>query len=109
MDITVIVYFMTWAVEVLIKNVKFEVLRAPTVKSTIFWVVTSFSQIEIYRRFRGIYCFHLHSQRVSQMTTLLGSLFDPEDEGNFYQTTWCCIPEESTLKNIWNLMEFITI
>jgi hypothetical protein len=78
----------------------------------IFWDDTSYSLIEIYRRFGETYCLYLHSQKVSHVNQKesdgkhsLGLLFDPEMEtvpssvtlANFSETTRRHIPEDSAL------------
>jgi hypothetical protein len=42
----------------------FDVLRAVTMQSTIFWDVTSWSAIETDQRFRATYCLHLQGRRL---------------------------------------------
>jgi hypothetical protein len=41
-------------------DVGFEVLTAMSTKMAVFWVVAPCSLVEIYRRFRGPCCLHLH-------------------------------------------------
>jgi hypothetical protein len=42
----------------LITVVRFEVLMAVSMKMTVFWVVALCRLVEVYRRFRGVYCPH---------------------------------------------------
>jgi hypothetical protein len=44
----------------------FEVLTAVVMKNSIFWNITLFSPLKVYRRFGGTYRLHLKGQRMSQ-------------------------------------------
>jgi hypothetical protein len=46
--------------------VRLDVLTAVTKKSTIFFVLTPYTSIEIHRCFRGMYRFYLQKKRASQ-------------------------------------------
>jgi hypothetical protein len=48
-------------------SIGFEVLTTVTMKNTtIFWDMMPNSAVEVYRHFRGTYCFHLHGCRIRQ-------------------------------------------
>jgi hypothetical protein len=49
-----------------IKYTGFGVLTAATMKSTTLWQVMPWSPVEVQQCFRGMYCFYLQGQRVSQ-------------------------------------------
>jgi hypothetical protein len=60
------------------------------VKTAVFWDVTPCSLVEVDQHFRGAYSLHL--------TLLMKTVHTPETLVNFYQTTWCNIPEDSLLR-----------
>jgi hypothetical protein len=68
--------------------VRFEVLAAVVMKSSVFWDATLCSTLKINQCFRGTCRLHLQGQRTNQHEA--GSrrssadldLFDPEDKGN---------------------------
>jgi hypothetical protein len=71
--------------------VRFEVLKAASVKTAVFWIVEPCSLVEVYRRFRGACCLHHQGDE------------SPCDGGtitsvNFYQTTQRNNPEGSGLQ-----------
>jgi hypothetical protein len=39
---------------------RFKVLTAVSTKMAVFWSVAPFSLVEVYRRFRGVYCLYYH-------------------------------------------------
>jgi hypothetical protein len=41
--------------------VKFQVLKAMSMKMAVFWVVAPCSLVEVYRRFKGAFCLHHES------------------------------------------------
>jgi hypothetical protein len=73
-------------------HVGFEVLTAVTLKSTVFWDVTSCSAVGVHWHFGGIYDLHLLDQRVNSARSqsahsargLLGLLLSSEDGGDIY-------------------------
>jgi hypothetical protein len=40
--------------------VTFQVLKAERMRMAVFWGVAPYSLVEVYRRFRGAYCFYRH-------------------------------------------------
>jgi hypothetical protein len=44
---------------------RFEVAMLMSLKSAIFWDVMPCSLVKVYSYFKGMYCLHLHGQRVS--------------------------------------------
>jgi hypothetical protein len=100
--------------------VRFEVLTAVVMKSTIFWDITPCSPLKVNRRFGGMYRLHLQGRRISRgrnqhalLVTcfhadfLLSLFFDPEDGGDMFpwNVGWLStdymanIPEDDTLHN----------
>jgi hypothetical protein len=58
--------------------------------SILFWDVTKYSLVEIYKCFGGMYCLHLQDQRASQVSWKLAAWllgFFLETLENVYQTT----------------------
>jgi hypothetical protein len=45
----------------LFKIVRFQFLTAVSMKMAVLWVVEQCSLVEVYRRFRGVYCLHHQS------------------------------------------------
>jgi hypothetical protein len=91
------------------------------VKSPIFWYIKPSRPLNVNRRFRGKFRYHLQGRKISQASNqheagsacyllrpgfLLALFFDPEDKGNifsemsvaFQQTTGCYIPEDKTFQ-----------
>jgi hypothetical protein len=63
------------------ENVGFEVLTAVAMKSSIFWDITPYGPLKVYRRCgeaKSSACYPLHAR------FLLGSFFDPEDGGEMF-------------------------
>jgi hypothetical protein len=52
--------------ECIFTEVGFLDLTAATMKSTIFWDVTSYNPVDVFRRFGGMHCRHLQIRIVSQ-------------------------------------------
>jgi hypothetical protein len=69
--------------------VTFQFLKAASMKS-VFWDVAPCSLVEVYRRFRGAYCFHHQGDDNGVANTSKTSV-------NFYQTTRRNILEDSHL------------
>jgi hypothetical protein len=74
------------------RTVRFEVLKAASMKMTVSWEVALCSLVEVYRRFRGACRLHHHG-------LIMVSANTSETSVNFYQTTWPNIPEDSHLYN----------
>jgi hypothetical protein len=53
------------------QNMRFEVLTAVTMKFTVFWDVTPYNLVKIYRRFEGTSSFHLQGIWVIETLTHL--------------------------------------
>jgi hypothetical protein len=78
-----------------------------SMQSTTFWVIMLCSLVAVHWYFRGMYCLHLQSQRVSYLADFLPGLpYDPDDgvvcssrtSVDFYWTTWSYKPEDHTLQ-----------
>jgi hypothetical protein len=88
-----------------IRTVGFQVLRAVTMKNSIFWDVTPCIPVKVYRRFGGTYYLYPQGRRVSQASdheetssTALPTIpLTHETSVNFYHTTRSHIPEDNTL------------
>jgi hypothetical protein len=55
-------------------RLRFQVLKAASMETTVFWYVAPWSLVEVYRRFRGACCLHHHR---------------PNDGGS-KQLAYCC-------------------
>jgi hypothetical protein len=75
------------------QTAKYKNLTVVIMKGNILWDVKSCSLVEVYRLFGGTYCLHLHSQWVH-----LARNKHAASKVNFYKSTWCHIPEDSTLQ-----------
>jgi hypothetical protein len=66
---------------------------AITLKMTVFWGAVLYILVEVYWCFRGAYCLHHQGNEWQMMEALsISGLLV-----NFYQTTFCNIPEDSHL------------
>jgi hypothetical protein len=71
----------------------FEILKALTMESSVFWIIRPSSPVKVNRLFRGTYRLHSHVRRVGQKRKqneagrdvfLFLLLFDPEDGGDIF-------------------------
>jgi hypothetical protein len=90
------------------KNVRFQVFTAASMKVTVFWDVVPWSGGDIYRRFRGakfLPCptdFHNSNQFLSRgllIALMMEAACTSETSVNFYQNTRRNIPEDSHLQD----------
>jgi hypothetical protein len=77
-------------------SVRFEVLTAVVMKSTLFWDITPCSPVHVNRRFGETYRLHIQGRRISRARNqrksrrffhagiLLRLFFDPEDGGDIF-------------------------
>jgi hypothetical protein len=63
-----------------IRNVRFQILMAASLKMAAFWDIASCSLLEVYRFFRAVCTFEM-------------SVY-------FNETTWCCIEESLSIRNV---------
>jgi hypothetical protein len=73
---------------------RFKVLTAASMKMTVFWVVARCSLVEVYRRFRGAYCFHQQGDHHLIMEAVSTS----ETSVNFYQNKRSNIQEDGHIR-----------
>jgi hypothetical protein len=71
--------------------VRFQVLTAVSMKTTVFWDVALCSLVEVYRRFGGPCCL---------IALLMETGSASEMSVNFYHSTWCNMPKDSHLQGI---------
>jgi hypothetical protein len=72
--------------------VRFQVLRAASVKMAVFWNVVLCSLAEVYRLFTNAYC--LHQVIIALMMEIVNT---SETSVKLYHTTRCNISEDSHL------------
>jgi hypothetical protein len=105
----------------------FEVPKALTMRSAVFWNVTPCSRVEVYRRFRWTSCLHLWGRSISQVyvlvvawlaysSILMEVVRSSETSMNLCRTTQCPIPGDGNLHQdmLWgvtsqNVMEWIIV
>jgi hypothetical protein len=77
------------------QEVKCEIRTSVTMKNSVFWDVTSWRLVEVYRNFGGTYCLHLHSACLLLVTySFFGLLFSPErEDSTFYRNVGNLISE----------------
>jgi hypothetical protein len=73
------------------KYVRFQVCTVVNMRITVFWDVVPCNLVEVYRHFRGSCCLHHHGILMMEAASTF------ETSVNFYQATWCNIPEDSDL------------
>jgi hypothetical protein len=92
-------------------SVGFEDLTTAVTKSTIFWYITTCSQLKVNRRFGGTHRLHLQGQRISRArnqrecrwqasycsTLKMEAISSAETSIDFQRTTRRYVPEYSTL------------